>query len=86
MGKIWKSSESFRSSYFKRLNIMGLLKTKPWYESLTVWSAILLIILGLAQILVTRTFDPDALLKLVAGFIALGLRRAIDEIPNQTRD
>ena len=64
---------------------MGFLKAKPWYESLTVWSAILLMVLGIAQIALTKTLDPDSLLKIVAGFIALGLRRAIDQAQDQVK-
>jgi len=54
------------------------MRSKEWYKSKTVWSGILLILLGLSQIFGAGKIDPATLQEIFMGAGLIGLRQAVD--------
>ena len=52
---------------------------KKWYESKTIWAAILIFVLGLYQFITTKTINIDILMTWCAALGLVGLRQAVDK-------
>lgn len=54
------------------------MNSKKWYESKTMWSGILMMIMAIYQIVTTGRIDPQAILAALGGLGLIGLRQAVD--------